>query len=282
MKTLLFISIILFIGNTSYGQNCLNGRCFNKQVQFAQPNNLYNNQIFYEQQVSHAIPIVQAQKEVQIVNNLIGIPVPVAYDRSIASQGSTIYGYSSVAEAHGNIDLGLLYNQAARLTEQAQQLAGQANVDFSRLIEIEGSNRAEVAKIIAQGQAARDALSAVRVESATPLQTRSFAFKITSSESGEFELQKIDENYNKFDISGNSMGNISDLLQDKCVACHNSSTAQGGLNLLEEISSDQQESILNRIITDDPVKRMPRNADGSASPRLKVGELKLFFNAMGK
>ncbi len=111
-----------------------------------------------------AAPVVAVEKEhkTTVVNNLIGIPVPVQYNQPIASQGTTVYGYSTVAEAYGNVDLGLLYNQAARLTDQAQQLAGQAAADFQTLVQTEGQNRAEVAKIIAQGQAAREALSAAK------------------------------------------------------------------------------------------------------------------------
>lgn len=272
---------ILFMAS-SFGlanaQNCFNGKCFNKQVQFAQPAQIFENHVVHSSPVVYSAPVVQEiRREVQVVNNLIGIPVPVAYNQSVAAQGSTIYGYSSVAEAHGNVDLGLLYNQAARLTEQAQQLAGQANIDFSRMVEIEGNNRADVARIIAQGQAAREALSAVRVEPSAQTQSRSFSFKITSSDSGDFQVQKIEDRTHKINMNS---GNISDLLNDKCVACHNSDNAQGGLNLLEKISVDQQDSILNRIVTDDLIKRMPRNADGSASPRLNVGELKTLFNAM--
>ena len=114
---------------------------------------VYYNQPTYVAPVQQAnAPVVDNVKKEQtttVINNLIGIPVPVQYNQPIAQQGTTVYGYSTVAESYGNVDLGLLYNQAARLTDQAQQLAGQAATDFQSLVQAEGQNRAEVAKIIA-------------------------------------------------------------------------------------------------------------------------------------
>lgn len=273
MKIILFGVLVLSGSSVSLAQHCnsATGLCFkSKQVQVA--SKVYAQPV---QVVEQVIP------QTTIVNNLIGIPVPIQYDQPLSVQGSTVYGYSSVAEAHGSVDLGVLYNQAARLTEQAQQLAGQAHSDFSSLVQIEGNNRTEVAKIIAQGQAAREALSAVRVESSiSSPQFRTFSFKVSSTQSGDIHVEKMMPEDEKFDVVGNK--DVSSLLTDKCVSCHNSSNAQGGLNLLDDISSDQQESILSRVITDDLTKRMPRNADGSVSPRLSVGELKILFNSMGE
>ena len=88
-------------------------------------------------------------------DKLIGIPVPVTYGQPIKTQGATVYGYSSAAKAYTNnhVDMALLYNQAARLTDQAQQLVSRAS-DFSTLAQAENQNRAEVAGILAREQSA--------------------------------------------------------------------------------------------------------------------------------
>jgi hypothetical protein len=290
MKKALLSCLMSVICSVSYGQVCFNGQCSVIQKNVVAQNKFVPNRVFVnnvcdnvvfdqhvvKQQVLQAVPVIQAQREISVINNLIGIPVPVTYDSSISKQGSTIYGYSSVAEAHGTVDLGLLYNQASRLAEQAQQLAGQAHVDFTRLVEIEGSNRAEVAKIIAQGQAAREVLSAINMNSSSNTQNKNFAFKITTTENSTVG-NKVDSE--KFNISSGGT-DYETVVQSKCVVCHNSGNAQGALNLEERISREQRESILERVITDDPIKRMPRNADGSASPRLSVNELKALFNSM--
>lgn len=232
-------------------------------------------------------PVVKTETQTTVVNNLIGIPVPVTYNQPIQAQGTTVYGYSSVAEAYGNVDMGLLYNQAARLTDQAQQLAGQASSDFATLVQAEGQNRAEVAKILAQGQSARQALEAAAGPQPQQFQQRSFAFKVTQSSDGQFSVQQLNDGEQsesqQFQLSDAqaSAGSVSSLLTNKCAACHNNQNAQGGLNLEQPISSAQQQSILSRVTTDDLTKRMPRNADGTAGDKLTDSELKTLFDAMG-
>lgn len=218
------------------------------------------------------------KKETTIVNNLIGIPVPVQYTQPIAQQGTTVYGYSTVAEAYGNVDLGLLYNQAARLTDQAQQLAGQAAADFQGLVQAEGQNRAEVAKIIAQGQAARDALHAAKGPPPANLQ-RAFTFRVVQDAKGEMKIEKIESGSNSpdFNLSSVKQGtNISDVIKTRCISCHGDQKAAGGLNFLQAITDAQQQRCLELITESDPQKRMPKGA-----PKLSVAEMSAFFQAMG-
>lgn len=222
------------------------------------------------------------KKETTIVNNLIGIPVPVQYTQPIAGQGTTVYGYSTVAEAYGQVDLGLLYNQAARLTDQAQQLAGQAAADFQGLVQSEGQNRAEVAKIIAQGQAAREALQAAKGAPPANLQ-RAFTFRVVQNSNGEMKVEKIDGGSTPdFNVGGTTSpgkqvgSSISDVIRSRCLSCHSNEKAAGGLNFSQAISEAQQLRSLELIVETDPQKRMPKGA-----PKLSVAELSAFFQAMG-
>lgn len=232
---------------------------------------------------------VKPTNNTTVVNNLIGIPVPVSYNQPVAAQGSTVYGYSSVADTYGKVDMGLLYNQAARLTDQAQQLAGQAATDFAALVQAEGQNRTEVAKILAHGQAARQALEATQGKP-QQLTQRTFAFRVTQGSDGKLKVENLTDDKPQtqekpktdFELSsGGAAQNISDLLTNKCVTCHGNAKAQGNLNLEQAISDEQQRKILVRATTDDLDKRMPRNADGTAGQKLNVDELRLLFNAMG-
>jgi len=232
-------------------------------------------------------PVIQQEKvqtQTTVVNNLVGIPVPVSYSRPIAEQGSTVYGYSSVADVYSNIDMAVLYNQAARLTDQAQQLAGQAAVDHAALVQAEAQNRSDVAKIIAQGQAAAEALRASRGNSSQQIQQRSFTFRITQDTNGALkveELRQDQQNDDNFDLVTDPVQSVSDLLTNKCLKCHNNTNAQGSLNLLVDLDAKQQRSILDRITTDDLDLRMPRNADGTAGQKLSQEEIDLLFKAMG-
>lgn len=252
----------------------------------------YTYQRYYVPQPVVVQPQVTQKTETQttVVNNLVGIPVPVTYSQPIQAQGTTVYGYSSVAQAYGQVDMGLLYNQAARLTDQAQQLAGQAASDFATLVQAEGQNRAEVARIIAQGQSARQALEAAAGPPPQPqIQQRTFAFRVTQTSDGRVNIQQIQDGQqtSNFSLSGAqesngaAAANVSDLLKNRCVACHGNNNTQGGLNLEAAISDEQQASILRRVTTDDLDKRMPRNPDGTAGQKLNVDELRLLFQAMG-
>lgn len=247
---------------------------------------------YQRQAVVTPAPVVQNQTTV--VNNLIGIPVPVNYNEPISAQGSTVYGYSSVAQAQGNVNLGLLYNQAARLTDQAQQLAGQAATDFAALVQAEGQNRTEVAKILAQGQSASMALyqTSGRIQQQ---QQRTFAFQVTQGPDGQLKVEQLQQNGDTTNINGTTpqsfnllsqsttaqnVSNISDLLKNRCVSCHSNTKASGNLNMEVEITDAQQRSILARVTSDDLKLRMPRNSDGTAGTKLTVDELRLVFNAM--
>jgi len=266
-KVLMVIVTILGFTQTITAQDWYYERCWNGC-------GYSYRKVYYEQPaLVHA-----AKKETTIVNNLIGIPVPVQYTQPVAQQGTTVYGYSSVAEAYGNVDLGLLYNQAARLTDQAQQLAGQAAIDFQSLVQAEGHNRAEVAKIIAQGQAAREALQAAKAQPSVA-QQRSFAFRVVQDAKGDMKVEKMESHSPDFNLSSAKQGSsitISDVIKSRCISCHGDQKAAGGLNFLHSITDAQQQRCLELITESDPQKRMPKGG-----PKLSVAEMTAFFQSMG-
>ena len=230
---------------------------------------------------------LRTEIQTTVINNLVGIPVPVTYSQPIAAQGSTIFGYSATAQAYGQLDMALLYNQAARLTDQAQQLAGQAATDFATLVQAEGQNRAEVARIIAQGQSARQALTAASGFQPQQIQQNTMAFRVTQGADGKLSIETIEatkttHDPQNFELSGAQgiIQNVSDLLKQRCVSCHGNAKVTGDLNLELPITDAQQIAILKRITTDDLTKRMPRGPDDTAGQKLNIDELRLLFNAM--
>lgn len=272
MRTILIIilaisGVMTSASNAAAGwqwKRCWTGNCYSYQQVFVADN-----------VAATGVAAVQSAAQTTVVNNLIGIPVPVQYSEPIAAQGSTVYGYSSLAQSYNQVDMGLLYNQAARLTDQAQQLAGQAATDFSSIVQSEGQNRAEVAKIIAQGQAAREALTATKGDAPQQI-NRSFAFRVTQDTKGEMKIEKADD----FSLMTKGSANISELLTNKCLSCHNANAKGGNLDLSGEISDIQQLAILKRVTTEDLDKRMPRRPDGTAGNKLSSEELGTVLNAM--
>lgn len=180
-----------------------------------------------------------------IVNNLIGIPVPVAYEKPLALQGKTVYGYTSVHDVLGPLDLALLFDKSERLASQAQQLSAQATSDFAALVQSERDKRQEVARILAASQAVREVLS----ESA----------KLSTSSGGVLALKAAPTS-------------ASGVLQASCVKCHSKYSDWSTL------TDDQRTIILERVTTSDASKRMPRGDDKtSAGQPLPVEHLKLLF-----
>lgn len=233
-------------------------------------------------------PLIQAApvvaSPVQLVQpQMVGIPVPVQYSQPVAQQGTTVYGYQAITNYQQQVDLGALYNQAARLTDQAQQLAGQAATDFQGLVQAEGQNRADVARIIAQGQAAKEALQAVNVPQRV-VEQKIFSFRVTTQPDGNIKVEEM-KSEPDFGLvtpkqsAGNAL-DVSKILTDKCVKCHNGTKSMGGLNLMSPITENQQQDILNRVVTDDPALLMPRSADNKPGPRLSNQEISSLYQAL--
>jgi hypothetical protein len=110
-----------------------------------------------------------------------------------APQGQTVYGYSfaNVKDLYGENNLSTLYQQAARLTQNAQTLAGQGHTDFSDLVAKEGGNRARVAEILAKGQSAVAALQAANPQASQHTEQRTFSFRLEQGQNGQSTLVPV-------------------------------------------------------------------------------------------
>lgn len=193
-----------------------------------------------------------------------------------ANQGNTVYGYSAFSSNYGSVDLASLYNNASRLATQAQELAGQANVDFQALVQQEGNNQAEVAKILAQGQAAAQVLSQIKPE---PIKNnvRVFQFSAKVGPEGVEIVPDEEENTSEqvtvfgSEIVGTPLGNLAltGLFENKCVQCHSGENPKGNLDLNKWLgfSAEEQAQLSQKIQTrillpKDDEKHMPPSKEG--------------------
>lgn len=291
--TLVIIALLCLVSNALAGGRLFCQHC--RSTSHSSSGHYYAQQTYTPQTSSQAITTL-AGKKVEwegIVNSLgqLGF-VPAdpqgnaSYDISgqatYAPQGPTVYGYSNFTSRFGQVDLGSLYNQAERLTTQAQTLAGQAATDFSALVQQEGANQAEVASIMAQGQAAERALLAARGQ---PVQSQlsTFQFEARVSSDGKIEMRPLEVD------SSHTLGNqasvtLDSVIETRCIACHSGDQPKGGLDLSARATwqgdgrSEKIASILARITSPDSTKRMPLSADGHAGEPLTVEELKPFFD----
>lgn len=203
---------------------------------------------------------------------------------SAGVNGNTVYGYSvnSIASVYGDANLSALYQQANRLAENAQKLAGQAQSDFSGLVGQEGANRAKVAEILAKSQAVREFLKGVEGNGGK-VETRTFTFKVGPSANGGFDIQKLP-------VPGGAdnappMPPAQDIRQlwgasaSKCAQCHSPQSKDGGFDVTQywNMPQEARARVVTRLLTNDENKRMPRTKDGKAGEKLSPDEIKLWL-----
>lgn len=211
------------------------------------------------------------------------------------ANGQTIYGYSlsSVKDFYGSTDLNGLYQQAARLTSNAQQLAGQGNADFSDLVRSAGANQARVAEILAQAEAAARALNAAKGPPVTVQNQQSFSFQarpvappvpvpvpnpgaappvgppapvgpLVPAPGSEPAMPRANAPGAAFQV----------LIQNRCAACHSGKRLEGGFDIAAwpRLDNAAKARVIALLTTTDVSRRMPKG-----KPALTADELRLFL-----
>jgi len=212
-----------------------------------------------------------------------------------AQQGSTVFGYDSLASVYPDIDLKVLFNQANNLAENAQKLSGQATGDFSSLVSQADLHRTEVAKIIARGQAAAQVLDMLREEGQETTTSTQFLLKLQQDGTWKVEPRKDGDPQGQsptdvlptipeapkpaeFDTQ-----KLMGLISTRCLSCHGAENPKGGLDMRSFLAFDIQkkQEIVKRLVTDDVDKMMPKDASGGPGERLPFVEVATFFRAAG-
>ncbi len=252
-------------------------------VHAGQPFSVRSCRSCVQQQVVHSAQIIHAAP---VVNTVVGVPVPVLYNSPIAQQGSTIYGYAqnTAVIAPNTVDMAVLYNQANRLAEQAQQLAAKANSDFQELVKLEAANQSM------RLQAQNGVNITLRIENGQVSIQEPYKLISPSANTAPSDCPtgtcpqpapQIQKQAMPEQPSAATSLSLDSIVGSKCYNCHNAKNSKGGLSFDVPISTDMQQSILERITTDDPSLSMPRKADGSAAAKLDKAELEIFYQAMG-
>lgn len=93
---------------------------------------------------------------------------------SYSGQGDTVYGTStySLAELYGKTDLNVLYEQATRLAQSAQDVGASATTGHQSLVKEAGTASARVAEILARGEVAAKMLQATEPSPSARIETR--------------------------------------------------------------------------------------------------------------
>ena len=215
-----------------------------------------------------------------------------------AAQGSTVYGYDSVASVYPNVDLKLLYNQANNLAQNSQALAAQATGDFSALVQNADVHRSEIARIIARGNAAAQVLELLRDR---PEETRTHVeFLLKQDPTGNWRVtpRQLDDptgvtptklvppeppDMGQTGLTDEDRTRLFGIIQTSCIQCHGPQKQESGLDMTQFLAFNQvrQREIVARLVTDDPEKQMPRGPGGVPGKRLSFPEIALFFRVSG-
>lgn len=256
-----------------------------QQLNAGQPFAVRSCRSCVQQQVVVQEPVFQQAfvQHPQVVNTVVGVPVPVLYNAPIAQQGNTVYGYyqgTGQLAQPSTVDLAVLYNQANRLAEQAQQLASQANSDFQNLVKLEAQNQ-QVLRSQTQGQiniTLKIDNGQVSVQEPYRLMTQPQSLTCPDGTCTQLQSQAAPQDVKSVPQKTLSLDSI---INDKCYKCHSSTNAKGGLSFDSPISVEMQREILERVTSDDPMLSMPRKADGSAAQKLDKTEIDVLYQAMG-
>ena len=179
--------------------------------------------------------------------------------------GNTIYGTQqsliSLSDVYNSGDLATFYQQASRLAENAQSLAGQANLSFSDRLAQYQAGQAKVAEIVALGQL----LQSMRTQSATKTEAK-LEFKFNKD--GKLEVlpePKVEDGdvFKKWNTSA-----------QRCSNCHFGvrENIKGGFDIstFPRMTRDQQMAVIGRLMLpkSDP-KHMPKDGTPLSAAELK-------------
>jgi len=165
-----------------------------------------------------------------------------------------------------------LFQMAAQLTGQAQTFSFGALGKFQDSVVAEGQGRQRVAEILAKGKAATDLVLALQ----SGTEVKGISFSITSG--GKIQ-QQVDQSALDPKEKQTLFLGLKNLVEAKCLACHNSTTKKGGFDIdsYPGMSQAQKQSVWDRITTTDNARMMPRDASGGPGTPLTAAEKRLFF-----
>ncbi len=184
------------------------------------------------------------------------------YSRSygLGVHGTTLSGYTAqqVLGVYGESNVQGLLQQYAQITKNAQAIGAQATDNFGVTVDRFGHHQAKVAEIFAKAAAAEKVLNALTPPSAT-LQSTTTQFQATPQGT---------QVMGQAPVGPAAQASRQAFLQHRaqsCAACHGGANAKGGfvVDSYDQMSVEQKANVWSRLVTNDPMKRMPRNQDGT-------------------
>ena len=193
----------------------------------------------------------------------------------------TTFGYSynalsQTTDVYGDKNLALLYQQAGLATERSQNLAGQAVSGLTSLAGLEGDKRAKIVEFLVKSKATSDFLKAME-GSGGKIETKIFSYKMGAGQDGNPDIQRIDPSGGLAEPRNvDHIESWSASASKNCVVCHSGKSPAGKLDIIAEypqMTFPRKLEVLERLLTDDPTKMMPRTKEGKVGRRLPANEI---------
>src|SRR5215831_2264658 len=210
---------------------------------------------------------------------------PYGSSRQYGNQGNTLYGYtySTIRDIYGDTSTNTLFQQQAKLAENAQSLAGQASQDFGNNVAREGNNRARVAEILAYGQSRKMALDSshpqipVEEHREDRIETQGQGQgQVQQQGTGQGQAQSIGPDGGARVTMPRADGAVTwpAVAIERCSSCHGNGKKEGGFELVqyEGMAPELKARVWARLTSSDPDKRMPRGKDGGPGKPLTPAE----------
>ncbi len=231
------------------------------------------------------------------------------YGSALVAQGQTSYGLSlrQVQDYYATTDPMILYQQAARLTQGAQQLAGEANTGFQGLVSQAGANAARIAEIRERGIAAATVFRATEpqpsstttvVSGGSSTGSTTTTAPTTPGSAPVGPITPVDPGTPASPDTGSTgvarpredsalapasvreadRAFLRDVGMPACGACHSGKNIKGGFDVaaFPSMTTAQKKKVWARLITDDPRLVMPRKPDGGPGS-LPAAHLRAFL-----
>jgi hypothetical protein len=208
---------------------------------------------------------------------------PLRFRLSAAGvQGNTVYGYerSTIADLYSSVDLNVALQQAGRLVEGVQRLEGNANQNYQDNVRALNDGAAKIAEIRAKGDILREML---REPDRARIEQREYSYRASTGADGRMKVERVD------------VPNVGKLWEahakKECSSCHSGEEPKGNFEWTTypalPATGDRdkvgitKEIVLERLITHDLDKRMPRNPEGGPGRKITPKEYNLWAALAG-
>lgn len=192
-----------------------------------------------------------------------------------SAQGSTVYGYTTVSDVYGDLDLNALYEQAIRLAQDQSKYAAEASERTQSLVAQQGAQHSRIAEIYARAQAARELAKATEPQPSSHTKESGWVVKFPGN-GQEPVVERNGEEDN--DYLDRAFVNLTQAaFRANCVKCHGGEKTEKNLDLtnLRNLTAAQAGGIVTRIKSDDPSVRMPPEGPRLTSSAIAVIEATL-------